>query len=284
MRLLSYCSNAGAAVGVLDPAGIVPVEPPPGDGSPIRRLLEQEDWRERATAALNGGERIALDTVTLLPLVPDPRAIWCAAGTYRAHLAEGGHPESSEPPWFLRVAESLCAAGAPIIRPRVSDRLDFEGELALVIGRAGRHIAEVDAMAHVAGFTCFNDASVRDWQRHSSQIGPGKNFTSTGALGPWLVTPDTFGDPYAKRIETRLNGAVVQSIAISDLMWRIERMIAYLSTICRLLPGDVIATGTGAGVGNRRTPQLFMKPGDRIEVSIDGIGTLANAIEQETEA
>jgi len=185
------------------------------------------------------------------------------------------------PPWFLRVGGSLCAAEAPIVRPFVSERLDYEGELAVVIGKAGRHIAEESAIDHVAGFTCFNDASVRDWQRHTSQIGPGKNFASTGAVGPWMVTPSAFGDPYSKTLETRLNGEVVQSTSIGELLFSIERMIAYLSTICALRPGDLIATGTCSGVGNRRNPQLFMKPGDRVEVSIQGIGTLSNPIIQE---
>jgi 2-keto-4-pentenoate hydratase/2-oxohepta-3-ene-1,7-dioic acid hydratase in catechol pathway len=167
------------------------------------------------------------------------------------------------------------------VRPFVSERLDYEGELAVVIGRRGRHIAEADAMSYVAGFTCFNDASVRDWQFHTTQITSGKNFSETGALGPWLVTPDEFGNPYEQRLQTKLNGVIVQSAQVGELMFTIERMIAYLSTICALNPGDVVATGTCAGVGNRRQPQLFMKPGDLVEVSISGIGSLVNPIVQE---
>ncbi len=284
MRFISYRAGHEKAAGVMDGDDrFAPVAAPAGEGSALRRLLAADALRAAGAAALARPDRIALDAVALLPLIPDPAAIWCAAGTYRAHLAEGGHKETSEPPWFLRVAESLCAAGDPIVRPNVSNRLDFEGELAVIIGKRARHVSEADAMAHVAGFTCFNDGSIRDWQVHSTQITPGKNFASTGALGPWLVTPDAFGDPYEKRLETRLNGAVVQSASIGELMFTIERMIAYLSTICPLLPGDVIATGTCAGVGNRRTPQLFMQPGDRIEVEIEGLGILANPIVQESD-
>lgn len=282
MKFISYGKNPSASLGVLDDSGMVaPVAAPDGQGSAIVRLLTAGTLENAGNAALAGSQRIALGSISQLPVIPDPQAIWCAAGTYRAHLAEGGHKETNEPPWFLRVRESMCAAGDPIIRPHVSDRLDFEGELAVVIGRDARHVTEDQAMDHVAGFTCFNDGSVRDWQVHSTQITPGKNFASTGALGPWLVTRDAFGDPYSKRLETRLNGEVVQSASIGELMFTIERMIAYLSTVCTLRPGDVIATGTCAGVGNRRTPQLFMKPGDRVEVTIDGIGTLFNPIEQE---
>ena len=287
MRLISYRHQGVAAAGAVDSdERIAPILSESDGISPMRRLLEQgtESVRAAADTALSAPYRHALDDVEILPLVPDPRAIWCAAGTYRAHLQEGGHKETTEPPWFLRVSESLCGAGAAIVRPFVSERLDYEGELALVIGRRARHISESQAMGYVAGFTCFNDASVRDWQVHSTQIGPGKNFASTGAVGPWLVTPDSFGNPYEKQLQTRLNGEVVQSASIGELMFTIEHMIAYLSTICALLPGDIIGTGTCAGVGNRRTPQLFMKPGDTVEVSIDRIGVLANPIVQEEKA
>ena len=247
--------------------------------SPIHQLI---GLSPEQIAARPRGRGFALDAVRLLPPVPDPHAIWCAAGTYRAHLKEGGHKETTEPPWFLRTPGSLCAPGARILKPRVSDRLDFEGELVAVIGTRARHVAEEDAMRHIAGFSCFNDGSIRDWQVHSTQITAGKNFAETGSFGPWLVTPDEFGDPYAKRLQTRLNGEIVQSALIGELMFTIAHMITYLSTIGPLLPGDVIATGTCAGVGNRRTPQLFMKHGDTVEVEIEGIGVLRNRIQEES--
>ena len=276
MRLMSFEAEGRQQAGVVVGDAVTSLAAAsPGERSPIHALLALD---ATALAALPPLGIFALGDIALRPVVPDPHAIWCSAGTYRAHLKEGGHKETSEPPWFLRVAGSLCAPGAPIFKPTVSDRLDFEGELAVVIGTRARHVAEADAMRHVAGFTCFNDASVRDWQVHSTQVTAGKNFASTGAFGPWLVTPDEFGDPYSKRLQTRLNDVVVQSAMIGELMFPIARMIAYLSVICPLLPGDVVVTGTPAGVGNRRTPQLFMKSGDVVEVEVDGIGTLRNPI------
>lgn len=279
MKLMSFEAHGKSYAGIVTEGRVSALASAALEGrSPIHSLIGHSPEQ---LAVLPQSQSFALSEVTALPLVPDPHAIWCAAGTYRAHLKEGGHKETSEPPWFLRVPSSLCAGGAPMIKPRVSDRLDFEGELAVVIGTLARHVAETDAMSHVAGFSCFNDGSIRDWQAHSTQITAGKNFEKTGAFGPWLVTPDEFGDPYEKRLQTRLNGEVVQSALIGELMFSIAHMIAYLSTIGPLFPGDVIATGTCAGVGNRRTPQLFMKPGDVVEVEIEGIGTLRNPIEME---
>lgn len=279
MRLATFEADGECHAGFVEGEGVtVLATAGPEARSPIHQLIglspEQLAVRPR-------GRGFALAEVRLLPPVPDPHAIWCAAGTYRAHLKEGGHKETTEPPWFLRTPSSLCAPNAPMLKPRVSDRLDFEGELALVIGTRARHVSEADAMRHVAAWSCFNDGSIRDWQVHSTQITAGKNFAQTGSFGPWLVTADEFGDPYAKRLQTRLNGEVVQSALVGELMFTIAHMIAYLSTIGPLLPGDVIATGTCAGVGNRRTPQLFMKHGDVVEVEIEGVGVLRNMVEEE---
>jgi 2-keto-4-pentenoate hydratase/2-oxohepta-3-ene-1,7-dioic acid hydratase in catechol pathway len=223
-----------------------------------------------------------MEDIELLPVVPDPHAIWCAALTYLSHVREGGErPVPDYPLFFLRVAGSQMGHRRPLVIPRVSDELDYEGELAVVIGKAGRHITQDAALDHVAGYACYNDGSVRDWQRHTPQITPGKNFAGTGGFGPWLVTPDEFGDPYRHRMETRVNGEVVQSAQISELLFPIEYIIAYLSTICPLEVGDVIVTGTCGGVGLRRNPPYFLKPGDQVDVEIDGIGTLTNPVEKE---
>jgi 2-keto-4-pentenoate hydratase/2-oxohepta-3-ene-1,7-dioic acid hydratase in catechol pathway len=230
----------------------------------------------------SGAARTPLEEVTFLPVVPDPQAVWCAALTYLSHIREGGdRPVPDYPLFFLRVANSQVGHGISMECPDVSDQLDYEGELAVVIGRAGRHIPKEDAFKHVAGYACYNDGSVRDWQRHTSQITPGKNFSATGGFGPWLVTPEEFGDPATHKLETRLNGTVMQAADISELLFPIDYMIHYLSTICRLEVGDVIVTGTCGGVGVRRTPPLFMKPGDVVEVEIDGIGVLRNPVAAE---
>jgi 2-keto-4-pentenoate hydratase/2-oxohepta-3-ene-1,7-dioic acid hydratase in catechol pathway len=224
-----------------------------------------------------------LADITFLPVIPRPEKIVCAVRNYMDHhqevLAAGMHRELSEqPPIFLRVWRSQVAHGQPIICPRVSGSLDWEGELAVIIGKQGRNIAESAAWEHVAGYSCYNDGSVREWQFHAKQIASGKNFESTGGFGPWMVTADEISPGAPLKLVTRLNGEVVQSSHTGHMIFSIPRLIAYASTIFTLVPGDVIATGTPAGVGWSRKPPRFMKPGDRCEVEIEGIGTLVNPI------
>lgn len=224
-----------------------------------------------------------LADITFLPVIPRPEKIVCAVRNYMDHhqevLAAGMHRELSEqPPIFLRVWRSQVAHGQPIICPRVSGSLDWEGELAVIIGKQGRNIAESAAWEHVAGYSCYNDGSVREWQFHAKQIASGKNFESTGGFGPWMVTADEISPGAPLKLVTRLNGEVVQSSHTGHMIFSIPRLIAYASTIFTLVPGDVIATGTPAGVGWSRKPPRYMKPGDRCEVEIEGIGTLVNPI------
>jgi 2-keto-4-pentenoate hydratase/2-oxohepta-3-ene-1,7-dioic acid hydratase in catechol pathway len=195
-------------------------------------------------------------------------------------LAAGLHRElSAEPPIFLRVWRSQVAHDQPIIRPRVSESLDWEGELAVVIGKQGRNIPESEAYAHVAGYACYNDASVREWQFHAKQIASGKNFESTGGFGPWMVTADEIAPGRELKLEVRLNGETVQSSHTGHMIFSIPKLIAYASTIFTLVPGDVIVTGTPAGVGWSRKPPRFMKPGDVVEVEIERVGILRNPVE-----
>ncbi len=224
------------------------------------------------------GPTLALAEVTLLPVIPDPGKIICIGLNYEAHRQETGRAVAGHPAVFVRWADSLVAHGAPLLCPQVSGEFDYEGELAVIIGTAGHRIAAADAMAHVAGFACFNDGSVRDWQRHNSQFTPGKNFPGTGGFGPWMVTPDEMGPLGPQRVQTRLNGALVQDQPVSDMIWPVPEIIAYVSAFTTLRPGDVIATGTPGGVGSRRDPPLWLKPGDNVDVSIDGIGTLRNPV------
>jgi 2-keto-4-pentenoate hydratase/2-oxohepta-3-ene-1,7-dioic acid hydratase in catechol pathway len=223
------------------------------------------------------------DDVELLPVIPRSEKIICAVRNYMDHhqevLAAGMHRELSEfPPIFLRVWRSQCAHGKPIVRPRVSESLDWEGELAVIIGKRGRDIAEADAWNHVAGYSCYNDASVREWQFHAKQIASGKNFENTGGFGPWMVTADEIEPGRALKLETRLNGETIQSSHTGHMIFSIPQLIAYSSTIFTLSPGDVIATGTPAGVGWSKKPPRFMKPGDVCEVEIEGVGVLRNPI------
>ncbi|BCH67156.1 5-carboxymethyl-2-hydroxymuconate isomerase [Agrobacterium vitis] len=232
-------------------------------------------------AADYAGDRkpeLAFSDVTLLPVIPDPGKILCIGVNYVAHREETKRPEVGHPTVFIRFADSQIGHGQPMIKPSQSDCLDFEAELAVVIGRGGRDITEEDAMQHIAGYSCYHDGSVRDWQRHSSQFAPGKNFPATGAFGPALVTADEIEDYTQLSITGRLNGQVVQQATLADLIFPIPALIAYLSAFTPLSAGDVIVTGTPGGVGERREPPLFMKAGDVFEVDIPGVGLLVNPV------
>lgn len=231
-----------------------------------------------AGAAVTPGETLPLAAVRLRPVVPHPGKIICIGLNYEAHRQETGRAPAGHPAVFTRWADTLVAAGAPLQKPADSDEFDYEGELAVVIGRGGRRIAAVDALNHVAGFACFNDGSVRDWQRHNSQFTPGKNFPGTAGFGPALVTPDLFGPLGPQRVQTRVDGQLVQDQPISDMVWDVPAIIAYVSTFTPLNPGDVIATGTPGGVGSRREPPIWLTPGSTVEISITGLGTLRNPV------
>jgi 2-keto-4-pentenoate hydratase/2-oxohepta-3-ene-1,7-dioic acid hydratase in catechol pathway len=213
----------------------------------------------------------------LVPLDAGAR-IFCIGVNYRSHVTETHREVEPQPSVFIRTQASVVAHGAGMTRPTASNNFDYEGELTVVIGRRGRLISQADAMSHVSGYTCFNDGSIRDYQKHS--VTSGKNFEASGACGPWIVTTDELPDPTALTLVTRLNGEEVQRSTTDLLIHSIPRIIEYISTITSLEPGDIIATGTPAGVGSRRTPPLWMKPGDTIEVDISSIGKLTNPIIQ----
>lgn len=222
-----------------------------------------------------------LSAVTLLPPIPNPGKMICIGLNYRDHAEEAGLKLPDHPSVFVRVANTLTAHGAPMVRPTVSSDFDYEGELAVVIGKAGRHIPKSAALDHVFGYTCFNDGSLRDYQfKHSLTVG--KNFPSTGGFGPWIATADTIPDPARLTLTTRLNGAQVQHKGLDNMIFDVPAIIAYVSSWTKLEPGDVIATGTPEGVGFARKPPLWLKPGDTIEVEISGIGALRNPVVAES--
>ncbi|MFN5520869.1 fumarylacetoacetate hydrolase family protein [Bradyrhizobium sp.] len=234
-----------------------------------------------AAAAAAKATRHALSAITFLPVIPNPDKILCIGLNYETHRKETGRSEVENPTVFGRFANSQTGHLRNIIRPRVSTDLDFEGELAVIIGKPGRYIPRSEAFQHIAGYACYNEGSVRDFQRHTHQFTPGKNFPDTGAFGPWMVTSDEIDDLGPLKLQTRLNGEVVQEATISQMIFDIPRQIEYCSSFTRLEPGDVIATGTPGGVGSRRTPPRWMKPGDVVEVEIDRIGLLRNGIADE---
>ena len=217
--------------------------------------------------------------VKWLPVIPNPEKILCAGINYRSHAAETGRELPKQPSMFIRLANTLTGHDGEMVRPAVSQSFDFEGELAVVIARGGRHIPVERALDHVAGYTCFVDGSVRDYQKFS--VTSGKNFPATGPLGPWIVTTDEITDPARLMLTTRLNGQEVQKSATDLLIYSVPQIIAFCSDFTPLVPGDVIATGTPEGVGYRRNPPLWMKPSDVLEVEISGIGTLRNRVVDE---
>jgi 2-keto-4-pentenoate hydratase/2-oxohepta-3-ene-1,7-dioic acid hydratase in catechol pathway len=245
------------------------------------RYPDLKAWLASDTPLPIGGDPtpdLALKDVTLLPVIPNPDKIVCAGLNYNSHVKETGRPDSEKPAMFIRLASSQVGHGAPMVCPKVSKHFDYEGELAVIIGRPGRYIGRERAFDHVAGYSCYNDGSVRDWQRHTHQWTPGKNFPRTGAFGPWLVTADEIPDPTRLRLSTRLNGQIVQDTTVDLLIFSIPEIIEYVSVWSDLAPGDVIVTGTPGGVGFKRTPPLFLKPGDSVEVEISSIGVLKNPI------
>ena len=275
MRLMSFETNGVAAWGMVEGDAVIDLR---SKAPSLRAALTD---LAAATADQAGLPRLALASVTYLPPIPDPDKIICIGLNYLTHILEGGRPKPDQPTIFTRWANSQVGHGQAIVRPNVSDTLDFEGELAIVIGARARHVAEADAMDFVAGYSCYNDGSVREWQRHSSQFGPGKNFPRTGGFGPYLVTPDEAGDVTHASLVTRLNGEEMQRATTDDLVFTIPKLIAYCSTFTELVPGDVIITGTTGGVGAYRTPPVWMKPGDVVEVEIAGVGLLRNTVVQE---
>jgi len=274
VKLLRFHAARGVGTGVLTPEGVCDLGPAFDD---FAATLSPQG-RAKAAAALAGAKAVPLAGVKLaIPVAPGAR-VFCIGLNYKDHVAETGREMPPQPSLFLRTHESLVAHGQPMLRPRASSHFDFEGELTVVVGTAARNIAEKDALACVAGYTCLNDGSLRDFQKHS--VTAGKNFDAAGSCGPWVVTADEIPDPTKLTLCTRLNSVEVQKSGTDKLIYSIPFILSYLSTFTELRPGDLVATGTPSGVGSRRTPPLWMKPGDRIEVEITGIGTLANPIEE----
>jgi 2-keto-4-pentenoate hydratase/2-oxohepta-3-ene-1,7-dioic acid hydratase in catechol pathway len=244
----------------------------------LKAAIAAGQLAQAAAACEQGGAVVEAGAARLLPVIPNPGKVFCVGLNYKTHVAEMKRPDSDYPAIFTRFADSLNAHGAPLPHPKGSQRFDFEGELAVVIGQGGRNISQADAWKHIAGYACFNDGTARDWQRHTHQWTPGKNFPLTGPLGPYMATPDEVPDVNQLTLQTRLNGQVMQQASLADLIYTLPVIIEYLSGFTLLSPGDVIATGTPGGVGDKREPPLYMKAGDVIEVEITGLGTLRNTV------
>ena len=287
MKLMMFEKGRGAALGLVEGETVIDLgAADPSLPKDLAGLIAAgPDALARAKAAAGRALASAKQMLgTVKPALPfaRPDKMICVGLNYALHAKEGGHPIPTYPSFFLRVPTSLTAAGAPVIRPKASIQLDYECELTIVVGKGGRHIPEAKALDHVFGYTLFNDVSVRDFQRKTTQWTPGKNFDSTGPLGPWVVTADEL-PPGASglRIATRVNGETMQDSNTSDLIFSTAKTIALLSEFMTIEPGDVIATGTPSGVAHARKPPAWMKAGDKVEVEVEKIGVLANPIVDE---
>ena len=283
MKLLSFSRSGQTGLAVVSIDGLIDLTGKLASHvRSMKALLEASLLDDAAAYAEGRPADLDLADVKFLPVIPDAGKILCIGLNYAKHQAETGRPDVDHPTIFTRFADSQVGHGQPLVKPGFSDRFDYEGELAIIMGTGGRWISEKDALGHIAGYSCFNDGSIRDWQRHTSQFTPGKNFAGSGGFGPYLVTSSEIGDYTALPIETRLNGEVMQKATLADLIFPIPRLISYISTFTPLSPGDVIVTGTPGGVGDRRNPPVYMAPGDTVEVDIGPVGTLINSIVAET--
>ena len=278
MKLLTYERGGTASWGALAGEAVADLGAAMGHAGIVEML--RAGALGEAAAAVDGAPNVPLSEIAFLPVLGPPAKLVCIGLNYMVHVREMNRSVPTVPSLFLKYHDALVGHGREIVRPRVSEAFDFEGELAVVIGRAGRYIEEADALGHVAGYTILNDGSIRDWQEEN--VSAGKNFPRTSGFGPYLVTADEIPDPHALGVRTRLNGETVQDGNTADFIFGIPRLIAYVSGFTPLAPGDVISTGTPHGVGHGRTPRLYMKPGDTIEVEIERIGTLANRVVQES--
>lgn len=285
MRLVSFERGGTAGFGVVVGESIVDATGRlAGKQNGLRAALAAGALPELARLA-SSPPNFALADVALAPVIPDPGAkILCVGINYLPHIKEMGRERPDKPVLFTRFQDSLVGHGQALLKPRESEQFDYEGELAVVIGKRARRVSKARALDYVAGYACFNDGSIRDFQRHSAQFTPGKNFHASGSFGPWLVTADEVPDPAKLTLTTRLNGAAVQHESVGELCFDVPSLIEYCSIWTQLEPGDVIVTGTPGGVGAGRKPPLWMKAGDTIEVEITGLGTLRNPVAADTAA
>lgn len=282
MKLISFLLHNSAHYGIVQGDKVLNLSPILGAQAPdLKTLIAKKLLGEAAKALEQQTPDLNYADLHLLPVIPNPNKIICVGLNYGEHVRETGRELTENPALFVRMSESQVGHGQDIVRPPESHRLDYEGEIAIVIGEGGRRISEADSWKHIFGYACYNDGSIRDWQVSTTQWTAGKNFWHTGGFGPWMVTADEIQPNQKMSLVTRLNGQEMQRATTDMMIHSIPRQIAYISTFIPLEPGDVIVTGTPGGVGNKRNPQVFMKPGDVVEIEVDAIGILRNTIRDE---
>ena len=279
MKLATFKTAAqGASYGIVTGKGIVDLRRFLGNQYPDLKALIAGNGFAQVQPHLGEKPDYQESDITWLPVIPNPDKIFCVGLNYPDHVVETGRDNTENPAIFVRFPESQLGHKQPMIRPRESTQLDYEAEIAIVIGKAGRRISQKDAWGYICGYSCYNDGSVRDYQRHTTQWTAGKNFSQTGAFGPWMVTADEIPPGTKMTLSCRLNGERMQHATTEQMIFKIPKIIEYCSTFTTLAPGDVIVTGTPGGVGSRRTPPIWMKPGDKVEIEIDKVGILENII------
>ena len=279
MKLASFHLDGVPGYGVVRDGQVLPADNAMRARWPTLRTAIAGNGLPELADLGSGG--VPLDQVVLDLPIPDPGKIICVGRNYGEHVREGGREAPDYPMLFARFPSSFVPHGGALVRPFHSDRFDYEGELACIIGRPARHVPELEALSYVAGYTCLNEGSIRDWQRHTGQMMPGKNFWRSGAMGPFLVTADEVPDPATLTLVTWLNGEEVQRSSTGAMIFPIPRIIEYVTSFIDLQPGDVLATGTPSGVALYRSPQRFLEAGDTIEVEIGSVGHLRNTVDDE---
>ena len=282
MKFASFRIHGVAGYGLVTEEGLRPVPATFAARHPDLKSVLAAGALDAAARAARANPRLPDPAeVVLEAVIPNPAKILCVGVNYLGHIREMGREPPAHPVLFVRFPDTLVGHERPIIRPRVSSQYDFEGELAFIIGRRARYIAREQALDYVAGYACLMDGSLRDFQRQTSQFTAGKNFPASGSFGPHLVTTDEVPDPTALRLETRLNGTVMQRAPTGDMRFGVADLLAHASTITQLEPGDVITTGTPGGVGVARQPPVWLQAGDVLEVEISGLGVLRNRVADE---
>jgi len=278
MKLATVRTSRGPTYGIVTDKGFVDLGARLGSRYPdLKSLIAARAFAEAQKLVAEKPD-LPLAELTWLPVIPNPGKILCVGLNYQEHVVETGRDNTEQPAFFIRVAESQVGHRQPLLRPKESTHLDFEAEIAVIIGKVGRRIPQSEAWNYIAGYSCYNDGSVRDWQRHTVQWTAGKNFAQTGAFGPWMVTADELPPNTRLTLSCRLNGERMQHATTDHMIFKIPKLIEYCSAWTPLSPGDVLVTGTPGGVGSRRNPPIWMKAGDRVEIEIDKIGVLENTI------
>ena len=282
MKLISFLNKNTASYGIVQGDNVLDLTPILGAQAPdLKSLIAKNLVGAAADAAKSAAFGLKLSELTLLPPIPNPGKIFCVGLNYADHVRETGRALTEKAAIFTRFPDSQVGHGQALVRPPESVRFDYEGEIAIVIGQGGRRIKEADAWNHIAGYSCYNEGSIRDWQNFTTQWIAGKNWWHSGSFGPWLVTSDEIKPDQKMTLTTKLNDVELQRATTDMMIHSIPSQIAYISTFTPLEAGDVIVTGTPGGVGNKRTPPLYMKAGDIVEIEVDAVGILRNTIRDE---